>query len=317
MALSNISNNQKREIKTKHDLENIRSDYFLQKIFNNLQKKELLEIIKYNNKIKKRLNINILDYKEYCELYSSIEIEIIPFKNTYGQFINILKDYKSYFHIFFNNTKKEIKRNIINEEDKVKIINIIIEYQVESFLDLFKTCKCNEFIHFKKFFRNNINNMSGMFWGCSSLKEIDLSKFNTNNVFNMNGMFLGCSSLKEINLSKFNTNNVIDMSGMFWGCSSLKEIKLSNFNTNNVIDMNFMFYDCSSLSEINLSNFNTSKVTNMSWMFKGCLSLKEINITSFNINNVTNMSYMFFGCSDELKIKIRNQIMNIKEEAFH
>ena len=78
---------------------------------------------------------------------------------------------------------------------------------------------------------------------------------------------------------------------MFCRCSSLKEINLSNFNTNNVIDMSLMFYECSSLKEINLSNFNT--------------------------NNVTNMYGSFHGCSDEIKNKIREQIKNIKEEAFN
>ena len=42
-----------------------------------MQKKKSLEIIKYNNNIKKRINININNYKEYCEKYSSIEIEIM------------------------------------------------------------------------------------------------------------------------------------------------------------------------------------------------------------------------------------------------
>ena len=51
-------------------------------------------------------------------------------------------------------------------------------------------------------------------------------------------------------------------------------------------------------------------------MFFGCLSLKEINLSNFNTNNVTDMSGMFSGCSDEIKIKIREQIKNIKEEAF-
>ena len=39
-------------------------------------KKKSLDIIKYNKIIKDRININIKDYKEYSEIYSSIEIEI-------------------------------------------------------------------------------------------------------------------------------------------------------------------------------------------------------------------------------------------------
>ena len=58
-----------------------------------------------------------------------------------------------------------------------------------------------EYINFKKFYRNNITDMSWMFYGCSSLKELNLTNFNTNNVTNMSSMFYGCSSLKKINLT--------------------------------------------------------------------------------------------------------------------
>ena len=83
-------------------------------------------------------------------------------------------------------------------------IKIIIDYQVQSFKKLFNYCKCIESINYKKFYRNNITDMSWMFYGCSSLKELNLNNFNTNNVTNMSCMFDGCSSLKELNLNNFN-----------------------------------------------------------------------------------------------------------------
>ena len=46
-------------------------------------------------------------------------------------------------------------------------------------------CECIESINFKKFYRNNITDMSCMFRGCSSLKDLNLKNFNTNNVTNM------------------------------------------------------------------------------------------------------------------------------------
>ena len=291
---SELSNNQKTETnktEAKCDFKAIKNDYFLMKVFNNLQKKNSLEMAKYNKKIKKRLNLNINDYKEYCEIYSSIEIELIPVNDKFGKFININEKNSLYYHIYFNNNnKEETKRNYLKKNEKVNKINIIIDYQVESLFVLFKDCVCIESINFKKFYRNNIINLS---W-----------------------MFCKCSSLKEINLSNFNTNNVTDMQGMFYGCSSLEEINLPNFNTNNVKDMGYMFYGCSSLKEINLSNFNTNNVTDMSGMFLKCSSLKEINLSNFNTNNVSNMRGMFGGCSDEIKKKIKEQIKNIKEEAL-
>jgi hypothetical protein len=51
-------------------MKDIKCDYFILKIFDNLGKKKSLEIIKYNKNIQNRKNININDYKEYSEMYS-------------------------------------------------------------------------------------------------------------------------------------------------------------------------------------------------------------------------------------------------------
>ena len=101
--------------------ENIKSNYFLEKVFNNLKKVKTLNIVKYNKNIKKRININTNDYKEYSEKYSSIEIEIKPVSNKYGEFINIKKEEEEiYYHIYFNNNEEEIKRNYIKEDEEIK-----------------------------------------------------------------------------------------------------------------------------------------------------------------------------------------------------
>jgi len=188
-----------------------------------MEKYKSLEIMRYNKKLQKRLNISINDYKEY---YQSTEIELKIVDDRCGKFINIPDKEKKYYHIFFNNSNEEIKRNYLNENEKVKIIKIIIDYKVTSFQNLFYYCWCIEFINFKKFYRNNVTNMSGMFYRCSSLKELNLSNFNTNNVTNMSCMFRECLSLKELNLSNFNTNNETNMSYMFYRChDELKKVK--------------------------------------------------------------------------------------------
>ena len=279
-----------KPIKSKNRFIKIKSDYFIQKIFNNMSKKVTLKILKNNMNMQKRLNINIINYKDFSEKFTSIELEIIPFKDEYGSFIKLNEENKKYFHIYFNDNKKEVKKTEINKEDNVSKINIIINYQIKSFKLLFFYCTCIESIGFKKFYRTDITDMSGMFCRCLTLKELNLSNFNTNNVIDMCGMFNGCSSLTKLNLSNFNTNNVIDMSFMFQHCSSLKEINISSFNTNNVTNMNNMFFECSSLKELDLSNFNTNKVTSM--------------------------SNMFGRCSEELKLKIRSKYKNFQEISF-
>ena len=242
MDSKNILKSEKEELnemkKLNNLFDNLKSDYFLEKIFNNIHKKKSLEIIKCNKKIQQRLNININNYKEYSEKYSSIEIEIIPTPNKYDNFIYFEnEDDEKYYHIYFNNNKeKEIKRTFLKKDDNVSKINIIIDYQIESFTNLFYYCQCIKSIYFKKFVRNNITNMSCMFYNCSSLEELNLSNFNTNNVSNMSYMFWRCKSLKELNLSNFNINNETNVFGMFWECSEeLKnkiKTQLKNINKN-------------------------------------------------------------------------------------
>ena len=91
-------------------LRNLKSDYFIQKFFGYMIERKYLETIRYNKSIQKRINVNINHYKAYAEKYSSIELDIIPKKGEYGQFININEEDKKYFHIYFNdNKKKEIE----------------------------------------------------------------------------------------------------------------------------------------------------------------------------------------------------------------
>ena len=111
----------KNQLKLVDKFNNIKTDYFLQKIFNNLEKKRTLNMVKCNKNIIKRINININDYKEYSEKYSSIEIEIKPVNNKYGLFINIKEEDEKYYHIYFNNNEEEIKRNYIEENEEIKI----------------------------------------------------------------------------------------------------------------------------------------------------------------------------------------------------
>ena len=272
-------------------LYNIRSKYILDKIITILPKYKSLDIIKYNKKLQKNLDLDIKDFKECMELYSTIKIELTPEKGKYGVFINLQKE--EYYHIYFDDNKTEIKRNKLFEGEKVRKIKIRIDYQIKSFYRLFYRCNCIESIKFIKFDRNNITDMSYMFYACESLKEIDLTNFNTDNVNTMRSMFNVCTSLKGINVSKFNTNKVNDMSFMFRECTSLKELDISNFSVDNVTDMSYMFYLCKSLESLKLPNR---------------YGFKKVNVHA-----------MFFQCSFELKEKVKDNytIYNyIKDEAF-
>jgi len=254
-------------MKLKSKIDNIKSKYILKFACNYLLQRKKLELAQYNIKIQKRLNLNINDYKIFSQTYTPIEIIIIPVKNRNSKCFNIPeKENHSYFHIYFNNNKKENKNNYITKIDKVKTIKIIIDYKVTSLSGLFKNKNYIKMIIFKKFYRNNIKDMSYMFFNCKSLKKIYFNNFNTDNVNNMEYMFAGCSSLKEINLSNFNTSNVDRLQYMFYSCSSLEELDISNFIIKNQIGLKNMFLGCSSLNQLNQPNFdfdynNSIKIT--------------------------------------------------------
>ena len=149
------SNSEIEHLKKQNKLFHIKSKYILLEIFNYIFKIKLFKILKPNNSLKKRINIDIKDYKECSVLYSSIEIEVIPVadindlfinikkgKDKHVPFINIKKGEEKYYHIYFdNNITQEVKRNYLREDDKVKVIKIKIDYQIKSFNNLFDNCK--------------------------------------------------------------------------------------------------------------------------------------------------------------------------------
>ena len=98
---------QSKLIDSNNKLTNVKSDYFIQKLFGYILKRKSLETIRYNKSIQKRIDININHYKDYFETKISIELDIIPMKGEYGEFININEEDKKYFHIYFNNNKKK------------------------------------------------------------------------------------------------------------------------------------------------------------------------------------------------------------------
>ena len=238
------------------DLVSIKSKYILKQIFQLLLHKKFLKIINYNKNLQNRLDLSIKDYKEYEQVIIEVDIDKAEFNldgiENYFLYNKIFD--KSYFHIYFDGNKEEIKRPYITLYEKVKKVKIIIDYEIKSFENLF--------------------------YGCEKITKINFIKFSRKDITNMKSMFEECLFLEKLNLSNFNTDNVIDMSYMFYKCSSLKELNLSNFNTNNVVNMSYMFSECSSLEVLNINNFNTNNVTSMYGMFSGCIDELKLKIKS-------------------------------------
>ena len=120
---SKVEKKDKKDIKLKDKLENIKSDYFLEKICGYLKRNRTLKIFKCSKKNQKRLKLNINSYKNYSEIFSPIEIGLKIIKHEPNKleqflmenekeepkpikFINIKEEEKEYFHIYLNEKKR-------------------------------------------------------------------------------------------------------------------------------------------------------------------------------------------------------------------
>ena len=250
------------------------------------------------------MNLTIENYK----YYNKIVADIIPHdeirKNKRLIWNEFYEKNKNFIQIFFNNNEKEeIKRNYLNENEKVEKIKIIIDHQIKSFGNVFKQANGIKKLKLKSY--KSVKDLDYMFEVAYMIEEINLSNFNTENVTNMREMFTECKNLKEIKgINNFKTNKVKDMSGMLGGCIELEFIDLSNFDTSNVTNMSKMFALSSNLRNIKgIDNFNTSKVIDMSMMFSYCAKLEGLNLSNFNTKNVTNFYKMFNSCRNLKEIK--------------
>ena len=84
---SKENNKENESAKPNPITENIKSRFILTKIYDNIPKIKKLLIVKYNKRIQNRLNLDVKDYKEYCE----IEMEIIPTKINMVNLLILIK----------------------------------------------------------------------------------------------------------------------------------------------------------------------------------------------------------------------------------
>ena len=87
---------------------NIKSKYIFKKIFEHLQEKILLKIIKINKHIQESLNKNIYDYKTY----KTVIIDIIPSVKGDKIFLLIIKKKKKNIIIYILMIMKKKKKEI-------------------------------------------------------------------------------------------------------------------------------------------------------------------------------------------------------------
>ena len=116
-------------------LDGVKSNYILTKLTQNLSRKTLLNMIRYNKQLQRKLNIELKDYEAYLQT----EIEL-KFNQSYSNlepinFINYVGD-KNYYHILYNDSEQEGKK-----EENIRKIRIIIDRYIKSFKKLFIVAK--------------------------------------------------------------------------------------------------------------------------------------------------------------------------------
>ena len=161
----------------------IKSNFILKRIFNNVLKEYYMRIIYHNIKLQRKLSIFLTDY---MDLSKKIIIEIIPKKEiTYRSlFINYCSK-ESDYHIHFEGVIDEIKRNYLEKGEKVSKIKVTIDKDIKSLNGLFKYCGNIEKINFIFFHRNDFKDMSNLFTDCTSLINVNVSKIKTDScIFN-------------------------------------------------------------------------------------------------------------------------------------
>ena len=163
----------------------IKSIFTLRIIFDHLNQKSKLQIVKLNKKLQADLNLSINDYKIFSKTFGKIKIIIFPSneRKTRSQIINYDEKNKNFYHIYFNdNLNEEIKRNYIEKKEEISKVIIIIDSEIKKLGHLFEGCTEIESIFFIKFIRNNITDMKAMFRECSKLKIVKFLQANTSNV---------------------------------------------------------------------------------------------------------------------------------------
>ena len=308
----------------------IKSKYIIKRIFENINKKKYLQLIKYNKTLQDKLNKSIKSYIEY----NQIEILLIPVSEEKKKTIIFNREIKikPFTHFYINGSNNEYISYDFDTKD-IFTIKMIIDFNLKSLKGLFKNYESLKEINIIKCNRKDIKNMSEMFYGCKNLDKLNITNLKTDKVTDMSYMFSGCLSLENINLLNFDTSNVTNMQNMFERCTKVEELNLYNFDTSNVIYMNDMFYECKSLKSLNINvdidntpliiygknnsyydsssskissskNWNTHNVINMSHMFYNCSSLKELYISELDTYSVIDMSYMFYNCSSIHELKL-------------
>ena len=247
---------------------NIHSKYLIQNVLNFLTLKKQLKIMKYNKQLQERSQYSLKDYKDFYY----VEFEIIPVE--YLQKKEIFVNNTKPVDISFTKLNNEIihsKNNFLAPGHEVKKINI-------SFSSVDFT-------------------FSRLFYDCACIKEIKILKFHRDDVKDMSYMFYACKNLKKINFCSY--------------CKNLAIFFAPNFVGKKTIDISNMFYYYSKLRYIDLSHFSITCETIARGLFGFCFNLSCVMIKNIEFHPNVDKNEIFSFCNDKLIFHIGKNVTKL------
>jgi len=178
--------------------------------------------------------------------------------------------------------------------------NTEFKHEIRNFVDADMESKKAAWRRLSEMDTSNVDDMSNLRLGDNFDEPIN---FNTSQVNNMSGMFYGCENFNQP--LDFNTSQVENMSGMFNKCRSFNQPL--DFNTSQVTNMNYMFFRCESFNQ-NLTHWDVFNVKNIEQMFRGC-PIRNIFKPVFPEEGESRESY---NARREAKMNDTAEILNIE-----
>lgn len=119
-----------------------------------------------------------------------------------------------------------------------------------------------EHLHLNNTLGDKLNTVNGAFMGCSDMAEltgIENLITTRNDVENLTQLFYGCRNIEQLDLSGWNTKNITIFDRVFFGMKIVKEIKgIENFDFTNAKTIGGILYNCKEL-DADLSNWKLNK----------------------------------------------------------
>jgi len=178
-------------------LNEIRSKYILNLVFMNLQKRMKMKILKYNNKLKKKLNIKLKDFQQYKKLKELNQKLNINIEDTNINIINLSRKCigNEEFEYFGDVEFGDLKTLNLNGNNLTNI-NAIENIKSEKLETLF--FHDNYIINIDIFEKINLNELREL--DLSYNKITDIYVFTKANFSKLEKLLLGSNFITDINI---------------------------------------------------------------------------------------------------------------------